>query len=354
MAKKLFPLVAGAALGAAGVYAVASARAAERTSHVPVNRFDPQLQPLARAFRADPLARSITPAKLRWASPLSQRLKMPAYPGLSCRTAQVRGRSGAFDVQIIEPEERVGVLPVVEWLHGGGFALDSSALEMDLIAGLIAACPSIFVVPAYRLSPQAPAPAAAEDAYDTLIWIKENHAQLGARSDQIFVGGYSAGGGLACAVTLMARDWGKVNVAFQMPIAPMLDDRMLTASSRNNDAPWWNTQANIAAWQLYLGDAFDTDQVSAYEAPGRCTDFAGLPPAYSYVGSLEPFADEALAYFSQLREAGGEAAIEVYPRCFHGFDLLVPDAAVSQEVRTHLYAAFRRAVDSHFAANDEA
>lgn len=97
------------------------------------------------------------------------------------------------------------------------------------------------------------------------------------RRDKIFVGGNSAGGGMTAALTLYARDRGEVNIAFQMPLYPMLDDRP-TETSKNNDAPVWNTKSNIAAWELYLGGDYGTDRVSKYAAPARETDFSGLPP----------------------------------------------------------------------------
>ena len=352
MAKKIVPLALGAALGAVGAFACKTARDAERSARLPLSQFDKDLQIAGMAFRLDPIARDITPGKLRSAGRFSQYLKVPEMPDLRHRRETVRGRGGAFTVHIYEPLESTGHLPVVEWLHGGGFSMDSSALEAALIDRLMQTAPSIFVVPEYRLADQAPAPAAAEDAYDCLIWIKENLARIGGRSDQIFVGGIGAGGGLACAVTLMARDWGKVNIAFQMPLYPLLDDRMITASSRNNDAPWWNTRANTEAWRLYLGDAMGTDAVTRYEAPARETDFSGLPPAYSFVGALDPLADETVAYFTQLREAGADVALDVYPRCYHAFDLLVPNAAVSRMADSRLCTAFHRAVDTCFAGND--
>lgn len=351
MAKKLMPFALGAALGAAA-YTYKAARDIERQARLPIVRFDRDLQGVGRTFRLDPIARDITPDKLRVAGRLSQHLRIPEMPELRHTVKTVNGRSGSFAVHILQPLESTGNLPVVEWLHGGGFAMDSSALEAGLIRQLIGAAPSIFVLPEYRLSFQAPAPAAADDAYDCLIWIKENLARIGGRPDQIFVGGIGAGGGLACAVTLMARDWGKVNIAFQMPLYPMLDDRMITASSRNNDAPWWNSQSNRAAWDLYLGDAAGTDNVTRYEAPARETNFAGLPPSYSFVGALDPLADETVAYYTQLHEAGVNAKLDVYPKCFHAFDLLAPDALVSQEADRRLCNEFRHAVDTCFAGNN--
>ncbi|MGI6590212.1 MAG: alpha/beta hydrolase [Eggerthellaceae bacterium] len=349
--KRIIPLMVGAAAGAYAAYAISSGRKAERAAHLPMTRFDKELQPAGWAFRLDPLMRDITPDKLRFGSAMCRYLKMPEYPELHHWTETVHGRGANFTVHIFSPLEAAEKLPVVEWMHGGGFALNTTAVVMPLVRKLIAAAPSIFVLPEYRLSTEAQAPAAADDCYDCLIWIKENIGRLNGRPDQIFVGGTSAGGGLACAVTQMARDWGKVNVAFQMPLYPMLDDRMITASSRDNDAPWWNANANSSAWRLYLGPITGTDEVTKYMAPARETDFTGLPPMYSFVGELDPFADEIIAYFTQMREAGVQAFLDIYPKCYHGFDLIAPYAAVSQRAEERLCAAFRRAVNSYHAAN---
>lgn len=352
MAKdRIVPLLAGAAVGAYLGYAISSGCKADRTADLPMRRFDKDLRAAGWAYRLDPLGRNVTPEKLRLASTMFRFAKVPEFPELHHWTDTVHGRGGAFTVHIFAPLEATEPLPVVEWMHGGGFALNTMALDLPLVRSLIAAAPSIFVLPEYRLSPQAPAPAAVEDCYDCLIWIKENIERLGGRADQIFVGGTGAGGGLACAVTQMARDWEKVNIAFQMPLYPMLDDRMITASSRDNDAPWWGADANASAWRLYLGSDAGSETVSRYLAPARETNFAGLPPLYSFVGEFDPCADEAIAYITQLREAGVTATLDIYPQCYRGFDVIAPYAEVSQRAADQLCAAFTQAVDTCFAQN---
>ena len=131
------------------------------------------------------------------------------------------------------------------------------------------------------------------------------------RRDKIFVGGNSAGGGMTAALTLYARDRGEVNIAFQMPLYPMLDDRP-TKTSKNNDAPVWNTKSNIAAWKLYLGDDYGTDMVSKYAAPARETDFSGLPPTLTFIGSIDPFLAETKSYVEALRAAGVPVEFRIF------------------------------------------
>ena len=117
--------------------------------------------------------------------------------------------------------------------------------------------------PGYRLSPLAPYPAALDDCFTALQYLKQHAASFGVRSDQLMVGGESAGGGLCAAVCIRARDEGAVNVAFQMPLYPMLDDRD-TASSRDNHGRVWNTRRNHLAWRLYLRG---TDRASLAPMP---------------------------------------------------------------------------------------
>jgi acetyl esterase/lipase len=220
--------------------------------------------------------------------------------------------------------------PGILWLHGGGYVLGSPEQDGSSYRRIVEATGGTVVAPAYRLGPEAPFPAALDDAYTALLWLRDHAADLGVRDDNLAVAGNSAGGGLTAAVTLLARDRGEVAVAFQMPLYPMLDDRCATESARENDAPVWDAVTNRNAWRVYLGDLAGSDDVPAYAAPARATDVTGLPPAFTYVGDLEPFRDEVVAYVDRLRAAGVEVTFEVYPGCYHGFDVVAPRAGVSR------------------------
>jgi acetyl esterase/lipase len=167
------------------------------------------------------------------------------------------------------------------------------------------------------------------------------------RPDQIFVGGNSAGGGLAAAVTLAARDRGEVAVAFQIPLYPMLDDRP-TESSTDNDAPLWYSKINDASWRLYLSDCYGSDTIPAYAVPARETHYAGLPPACSFVGGIEPFRDETAAYMDNLRNAGIPVHFKIFDGCFHAFDQMCPKTDIAKEAVTFLMESFDYAVRHYF------
>ncbi|MDL2288194.1 alpha/beta hydrolase [Oscillospiraceae bacterium OttesenSCG-928-F05] len=207
----------------------------------------------------------------------------------------------------------------------------------------------VVAAPEYRTSLDAPYPAALEDCYAALLWLKEHGSEYGMRDNQVMVGGDSAGGGLTAAITLYARDKGEVAIAFQMPLYPMIDDRMNTESATDNDAPLWDSRANDVAWRLYLGELFGKDTVPAYAAPARNTDFNGLPPALSFVGSVEPFRDEAIEYMKRLEAQGIPVGFKVFEGAFHAFDILAPGSSVGKEATAFLMEGFDYAAKHCFA-----
>lgn len=239
--------------------------------------------------------------------------------------------------------------PGILWIHGGGYVTGMSQMVfMSRALRLVQRYGAVVVSPAYRLAPKHPYPAALHDCYAALRYLVGRADELGVNSSQIMVGGESAGGGLAAALCLYARDQGKIAIAYQMPLYPMIDDRD-TASSHNNRAPVWNTRRNHRAWKAYLGDLWGTDAIPPYAAPARAEKLAGLPPAYTFVGDIEPFYCETLSYVERLREAGVEAAADVYPGCFHAFDMLLPFKQVSKQAIAAFEEHYRYAAAHYFA-----
>lgn len=231
------------------------------------------------------------------------------------------------------------------WIHGGGYALGVPEQEISFIRDFIFASDCVVVSPDYIRSTEAPYPAALQDCYTALLWMYENCDSLGIRADKLMIGGDSAGGGLTAALSLYSRDMGTVPIAFQMPLYPMLDPRP-TESSTDNDAPIWNTKANLVAWKRYLGDTYGTDQVSKYASPILETDYRGLPPTLTFVGSIEPFRDETITYVERLKAAGVRVAFRIFEGCFHGFDVLCSTTQIAKEARAFLIDGFMEAVNA--------
>lgn len=283
---------------------------------------------------------------------LSRRAAGQNVSGLDCDERRIPALDGGPEVRVrlFRPASGAGdrPLPGVLFLHGGGYAIGCPELFGPTYQMLMRTRPCVIVAPDYRKSFDEPYPAAVNDCYATLLWMKHNAAALGIRDDQLIVIGQSAGGGLTAALSLMARDRGDVRIAFQLPLYPMIDDRMTTESVRDNDAPLWSAAHNRVAWELYLG-ALAGGDVPKYAAPARETDYTGLPPTTTFVGELDPFRDETLQYVEHLRAAGVQAECRVFPGCYHGFDAVRPGARVSRAANAFVCEHFGRAVDTCFA-----
>ena len=254
---------------------------------------------------------------------------------------------------IYRPNEQKGLVPGFLYLHGGGYAMGTPEQEESFYKDIIRATGCVIVSPDYRLSLEAPYPAAVEDAYSALCWMKKHAEELGINPDQLMVGGESAGGGLTAALCIYARDKKEVSIAFQMPLYPMLDDRMITPSSQYNDAPMWNTKSNEIAWKQYLGKLYRTDDVPVYAAPSRLKDFKGLPPAFTFVGDIEPFCDETVSYMENLKKAGIRAHCKVFKGCFHGFDVVVSKSKPAKAARRLMIQELKYALEHDFARQPE-
>jgi acetyl esterase/lipase len=258
-----------------------------------------------------------------------------------------RKDSSKMRICIFKPNVLKENVPGVLWLHGGGYAIGKPEQAKIWAKRFIEASNCVVIAPEYRLSLEAPYPAALEDSYEALLWIKNHAKELGIRENQIMVGGDSAGGGLTAALTLFARDKREVNISFQMPIYPMLDDRMKSKSAKDNNAPVWNSKSNLNSWKLYLGNIFGADNIPVYAAPARATDYGKLPPTVTFVGELEPFRDETIQYVENLRNAGVPVDFRIFKGCYHGFDQVCPKAEISKKAISFVIDSFKNAVENY-------
>ena len=255
-------------------------------------------------------------------------------------------------ILILKPVSAQNNAPGVMWIHGGGYMTGMKEMAyMGRAADLVRNHGAVVIAPGYHLSLLHPYPTALNDCYAALLYIKEHAEELGIDPSQIMVGGESAGGGLTAAVCMLARDKGEVNIAFQMPLYPMIDNYD-TESSRNNHAKVWNTRRNHQAWSVYLRkDA--KKEVSPYAAPARQTDYSNLPPAYTFVCTAEPFYCETIKYINDLRAAGVEAKVDVYEGMYHAFDMMEPQHPTSMEAIRRFNEQFDYA-KGHFFAEQKA
>ncbi|WP_405182988.1 alpha/beta hydrolase [Nocardia sp. NBC_01377] len=316
--------------------------------HVTETMIDPGLRRAAAVLgRAAGRARTVD--ELRKPTPIMDRIAR-AVPigGIRRRERWIRRRDGSpLRVLIVTGPDPAPEAAGILWIHGGGYAMGAPEWEIAAMRRLVRTGNCVIVSPDYRLSRLAPYPAAFEDCYDALLWSRDHADELGVRTDRLAVGGASAGGGLTAAVSLYARDHGEVAIAFQMPIYPMIDDRGGTDSAVDNNAPVWDAVTNESAWRLYLGDLYGGN-VPAYAAPARAADFAGLPPTISFVGGIEPFRDETIAYVDALRAAGVPVEFQLFPGAFHGFDAAVW-TPIAKRATAFLLDRFDHALRTHRA-----
>lgn len=233
--------------------------------------------------------------------------------------------------------------PCLYWIHGGGYIFGSYDMSDARCEHYVDTLGCVVVSIEYRLAPEHPFPAPLEDCYAGLAWTFAHAGELGIDRSRVVIGGPSAGGGLTAGLALLVRDRKQFEVAFQLLIYPMIDDRNTTAAS-HLVTKVWTRQANFLGWRSYLGAEPGSPGVSPYAAASRATDLAGLPPALVGVGTLDVFRDEDIDYAMRLMGAGVETELHVYPNAPHGFEGFAPSARVARQFMTDIDNALGRAM----------
>lgn len=228
-------------------------------------------------------------------------------------------------LRVYTPREVVTPAACVYAIHGGGYVIGSYEMLDRVLDGWCARLGIVGVSVEYRLAPEHTYPTPLEDCYVGLEWVHAHHEDLGVDPGRIGIQGTSAGGGLAAALALLARERGGPPIAFQVLECPMIDDRFLTESSRIDRLQVWSRESNEYGWRSYLGARYGTDDVPATAAAARADDLRGLPPAIVSVGGADGFRDEDVLYALRLSQAGVPTELHVYPGAPHGA-MLVPSA----------------------------
>ena len=256
---------------------------------------------------------------------------------------RIPGPAGDVPVRIYWPDSP-GPLPALVYVHGGGWVIcDLDTYEaMCRITANRVGC--VIVSVDYRLAPEHPFPAAAEDAYAAARWVAEHATELGADPRRVAIAGDSAGGNLAAVCALMARDRGGPDLVFQLLIYPVTDCSFDTASYRDNAEGYYLEAVTMRwYWRQYLGDGGDGS--NPYASPLQAPDLSHLPPALIITAGYDPLRDEGEAYGRRLQEAGVDATVSRYETLFHGFfgfgRLLDAAVPANEEAFAALRAAFK-------------
>lgn len=312
---------------------------------------DPRLDPeMAAALAAEPLPPTVLHrldrrelAALRAAR--AETAFPPPAEGVVVTDHRLPG-PGPVRVRFYRPREAPpGPLPCLVWIHGGGMVLGTPETDDARVSAYVLGAGCAVASVDYRLAPEHPHPTPVEDCYRALRWTAERAGVLGVDPKRLAVGGISAGGGLAAATALIARDRGGPPLVFQFLLCPMLDDRNTTQSSREfTEAVTWPRANNLYGWAALLGPLAGGDEVSPYAAPARAADLSELPPAYVDVGELEVFRDECAQYALRLIGAGVSTEFHLWPGAFHGFDGVLPRLSLPRRAAGEQIAVLRRAL----------
>ncbi|WP_078596431.1 alpha/beta hydrolase [Evansella clarkii] len=279
---------------------------------------DPQAKFILDQLEAagGPEMHTLTPEEARASIDLSPLAGEPEQVGkVENRTIPVEG--GEIAVRIYTPVGE-GPFPALVYYHGGGWVIGDLD-TVDVPCRLLTNQANCVVVSVdYRMAPEHKFPIPADDSYAAAKWVAENAATINVDKDRVAVGGDSAGGNLAAAVSLMARDRGEFSIAFQMLIYPVTNHSFATPSYLENGEGYFLTKDSMVwFWNHYLRN--EEDGINPYASPLQSEDLSGLPPALVLTAGFDPLRDEGEAYAERLKEAGVEVEVTRYEGMIHGF-----------------------------------
>ncbi|MFC6863765.1 alpha/beta hydrolase [Halomicroarcula sp. GCM10025817] len=239
------------------------------------------------------------------------------------RNLEIPGPDGAVGLRIYDPAT-AGPRPLFVYFHGGGWVFGTADAHDHLARAIANAGDCTVVAVDYRLAPEHPFPAALADCYTATEWVADHPDVLGGDPERLVVGGDSAGGNLAAATCLRARDADGPDIAHQVLVYPVLDRNFETDSYRENAEGYLLTRAAMRwFWDHYLESSFDAK--NPYAAPLEARDLSGLPPATVVTAEFDPLRDEDLAYAERLRDAGVPVEVRRYEDMIHGFLPMLAD-----------------------------
>lgn len=303
---------------------------------------DPELWPLVDAFPPIDVSAATLPAFRQAMIDLSVLPDAATHPDVRVETVQVPGEpqsAATIRCLLFTPDRKSG--GALLHVHGGGFVMGSPEMDVARNIALARATGCTILSVDYRLAPEHPHPAGLLDCHAALVWLASRADASRSAPRRVGVIGESAGGGLAAALALLARDRGTVPLACQVLIYPMLMPPSRSLDNRVADTRTgrhiWSRASNDFGWSsLLAGGTVDTATIA-----GLATSLAGLPPTFMAVGELDLFVHDLLAHSARLLAAGCTVEAHLYPGAIHGFDRMV-EAAVSRRFTADLSAFVSR------------
>jgi acetyl esterase len=254
---------------------------------------------------------------------------------------------GEFKVRVVRPEGLAGPLPVVLYMHGGGWIIGSWITHDLLTRRLAVGANAAVAFVEYSLAPEAKYPVQIEQCYATAQWIKGQGAAGGFDTGRIAVAGDSAGGNMATVLALMAKQRGDVHFVHQSLYYPMTDALAEETESMRTyrDGPYGSAAGSAWFWSSYLADGASRSDLFVSPLQATLDDLEGLPPSLVIVDENDVLRDQGEAYADKLREAGVPTTSVRFNGTIHDFMRLnaLRDSESTQAAITLAVAALRRA-----------
>ena len=269
---------------------------------------------------------------------------------VTVKKTKLRGYEGAeLAAYVIAPKQKQAenkTLPCLVFFHGGGFMLRASGGHYKLAKEYAYKLPCKVVYADYRLAPKHPFPIPVEDCFAAYRSVVKNADKLGIDRNNIFLGGDSAGGNLAAAVTLMARDRKLPLPKGVLLIYPVTDRRMQTRSMQEfTDTPVWDAKLNRTMWQCYLGGCEPSP--AEYASPAEAKDVSKFPPTYMEVAEFDCLHDEGVAFFEKLKKAGVTTEFHEIKGGCHGYETATDSLLVQSCMNMRIAWMRKRMKEKH-------
>lgn len=286
------------------------------------------LHPIIKDFQ-DMLAKN--PVKPQWEStPAEVRASasakwQPEYLGVADAVAKIdyryiSGPTAELPIKIYTPEG-IGPFPAVVFFHGGGWVAGNIEINGVQHQQIAHDARAVVIAVNYQKAPEHKFPIPFDDCYSTLQWVVANAQALNINVDEIGVAGDSAGGNLAAAVALKARDVKGPKIAFQILIYPAVDYNFEYPSMIDNAVGYsLTTQGMKWYWDQYM--ATTDDLANPYFRPMAAENLSNLPPTFTLTAELDPLRDEGEIFAQRLHDAGVKSVLKRYDSLIHGFALM--------------------------------
>jgi acetyl esterase len=301
------------------------------------DKLHPKARVIVDQIAALPQLPTLTPVEAR-GRPVPLEAAPEAVGSVTART--IPGPGGPMAIRIYRPKDALRA--ALAYFHGGGWVVGSLESADASCRALANRSRCVVISIDYRLAPETKFPGAVDDAYAAVRWVADNAADLRIDGARIAVGGASAGGNLAAAVALVARDRGGPKIAFQLLTVPVTE-LSSNAGSHREFAEGYGLSAADMEWygRHYVRTPKDADDPLASVLRA---DLKGMPPAFVITAECDPLRDDGEAYAEKLRKLGVRASYKRYPGMFHGFMSFPRTLPLADEAFDDAGAAVREAL----------